>query len=137
MNILPDLPKKNKKKEADFGLKFRQWLTTVRFLSCTFELKDSRGKDYINFAEIVEDQVAHALRTESEKGNLIRIEKGTIGAPDYVYLRNAPAYIVIHYPRSFEIITIGNLLHEKNTHKKKSLTSARARDISVMSVKLF
>lgn len=134
--MLPELPKKNNKKEADFGLRFREWIFRhkPKMSSCTLEMKDSRGKNYISFKEITDEQVDCALRTESDKGNLIRIVTGTLGAPDYAWYRNAPAFIVVHYPKNFEIISIDNLLHEKNTHKRKSLTSLRAHEIATISI---
>ena len=41
--MMPNLPKQNKHKEADFGLKFREWFSknTDKFISCTFELKQT------------------------------------------------------------------------------------------------
>lgn len=134
---LPELPRQNKQAEADFGLKLRAWLKshTPKFTSCTFETKDSRGKDYINFSEITPKQIAHALATGSDEGDLIRVSSGTEGAADYNYHRNDPAYIVIHYPKNSEVITIQNFLHERDTNKRKSLTSERAKAISSVSIK--
>lgn len=133
---LPELPKQNKQLEADFGIKLRNWLKThhPKFVSCTFETKDSHGKDYLNYSEVTEKQIAHALLISSDEGDLIRVSSGTEGAPDYNYYRNAPAYIVIHYPKNSEVITIQNFLHERDTNKRKSLTSERAKAISSVSI---
>jgi len=127
---LPDLPKQNKHKEADFGLKFRKWIDENPMASSSFELKDTRGKDYFNFEELGDDQINHALRNKGKKGNLMRITVGTVGAPDYVYLRNAYAFVVIKYPRFFCLIEIETFLLEKKRSKRKSLTSVRAKEIA-------
>jgi len=52
------------------------------------------------------------------------------GEPDYVWLRNEPAYISIRYPNGFVMITIGNFLFEKEKSKRKSLTWTRAKEIA-------
>lgn len=136
--MLPQLPQKNNKKEADFGLRFRTWIMNkvVKMPSGDYELKDSRGKDSIAYSEITEDQIDSALRSASDKGNLIRIMSGTPGAPDYSYRRNDMTYFVIHYPGKFEVIPYSNLLFEKEKSKRKSLTSDRAHAISIITVKV-
>lgn len=131
--MLPQLPKKNNKKEAEFGTKFVKWFWTQKFPRCDFELKDTNGKDYLNFSEVKEEQVNSALRSASDRGNLVRVIHGTTGTSDYSYKRNDITYIVIRYPKSCEVIPINNFLFEKEHSKRKSLTSARAKAISVMS----
>ena len=137
--MLPNLPKKNKHKEADDGLAFRRWFERNYMLfgeKCDFELKDSRGKDRIAYSEITPEQVDSALRSQSMKGNLTRIVNGTPGAPDYTYRRNAVAYLVITYPKITHFVPVNNLLFEKERSKSKSLTETRAAEIAVKSVKL-
>lgn len=130
MQNLPDLPKKNKKREADFGLKFRTWIENNPWAcSCTFELKDTRGKDYFNIKELTEDQRNSALRTKSKKGNLIRIISGTPGAADYAFYANSPAFIVVKYPKFFCFIDIDILIREE-----KSVTSNRALEIATLII---
>jgi len=134
MNIvLPQLPMRHKKQEADFGLRFRTWWEK-HGIDATYELKDSRGKNYILFSEITDDQLRVATMANSDKGILIRVERGTTGTPDYIGLKNKQVFFVINYPKSFEIITLGNLVHEKETNKRKSLTYERAKAISTVSV---
>jgi len=134
--MLPPLPKKNQKKEADFGEVFRAWVMKGGRLTGSYELKDSRGKDYIPFSEITQDQEMHGLRTRSDKGNLVRVENGfPVGAPDFIYLRNCPAYVVIRFPGHFECIDIQMIIQERSMCGRKSLTSKRAAEISVASVK--
>ncbi len=134
MNKLPDLPKKNKHKETDFGTKiFKPWIhnNAHLFFSCTFELKDSKGKDSIPFNSVDDPQIDASLTVKWGKGGyLIRNLMGTIGAPDYSFYRNAPAYIVIHYPKGFVIIDIETFLEEKKRSPRKSLTWERAKEIA-------
>lgn len=131
--MLPELPKKNKKEEAKDGLDFRDWFMKQKSMpSGDYELKDSRGKMYLNYNEITEEQLNSAQRTQSLKGNLTRIINGTPGAPDYSYRKNTPAFFVITYPKGTEIISLDSLLFEKEKGKK-SLTWDRARAISTWS----
>ncbi|NCU28961.1 MAG: hypothetical protein EOM85_04840 [Candidatus Moranbacteria bacterium] len=123
---LPELPEQHKKKEADFGLKFRRWIENNPQKSCSFELKHTRGKDYFMFDELKSEQIAFASKIK--RGVLIRVP-GTKGEPDYVYLKS-PAYVVIKYPKNFYVIDIDNLVKERDTSKRKSLTEDRAKLIS-------
>ena len=133
--MLPSLPKKNKRKESDLGTWFTKWFFTRPMPNGDYELKDTRGKNYLNYNEITEDQINSALRTQSTKGNLIRIINGTPGSPDYKFTKNGQAFFVIRYPKSVEIITIENLLFERDRNKKiKSLTYLRAKAISTISI---
>ncbi len=130
---LPTLPKKNKKKEADFGLVFRAYIEkNWPKHSAQFELKDTRGKNVFPFDEVEEAQVRHALRSKTKKGNLIRIINGTQGAPDYVYFKECQnSFIVIRYPsHKGYIIDIDDFINEKERSSRKSLTEERAEEIS-------
>lgn len=133
-NMLPDLPKKNKHKEADFGTKvFKEWVhnNAHLFYSCTFELKDSKGKDSILFSTVEPLQLDAGLSVKwSKKGYLIRNTVAATGTPDYAFYRNAPAYIVIKYPKFFVIIDVETFIEEKKRNKRKSLTCDRAKEIS-------
>jgi hypothetical protein len=130
--MLPNLPKKNKLKEFDLYEKFRTEFFKRKMPAGDYELKDTRGKNYLNYNEITEEQINNALRTESVKGNLTRIISGTPGSPDYTFRKNMQAFFVIRYPKSIEVITVENLLFEKSKGKK-SLTSERAMAISTMT----
>lgn len=130
---LPDLPQQNKHKEADFGLRFRKWWN-LHGKGSPYELKDSRGKDYISFAEITPEQIAFALACGTDKGVLVRVERGTVGTADYIGIKNTIAYIIINYPKACEVITINNFIHEKEKNKRKSLTYERAKAISSVSI---
>lgn len=129
--MLPNLPIKHKKKEAELGTYFRNWVSRNKILTGTYELKDSRGKDYVSYSEITADQINSGLRTISDKGNLIRVTMGDVGAADYVYFKNCPAYIVVRYPSGCYLIGLETLLLEKERNKRKSLTSERAEAIAI------
>ncbi len=123
-----------KKREANFGILFRHWIKANPRHSCAFELKQT-SQGSIPFSCVEEHQVAYLEAVHSDVGALIRVQ-GTNGEPDYVYLRNAPACVVIKFPKAFHIISIDAFLLEKKRSKRKSLTSGRASEISVVSVDL-
>lgn len=123
--------------EADFSITLRHYLKANPLpVSCPLEVKDTRGKDSFPYAELKEEQINNALASKSSRGNLIRISVGTIGAPDYSYYRNAPAYVVVKYPALFCIIDIEAFVMERDRSKRKSLTVDRAVAISIRTVTL-
>lgn len=119
-------------KEADFGVRLRHWLRANPQYSSVYELKQTMS-NALAFDSLAEHQANYLESVSSDKGTLIRVQ-GTSGEPDYVYLRNCPAYVVVKYPESFHFITIGAWLHEQSKSTRKSLTSARAREIATISV---
>lgn len=123
-----------KKREADFGILFRHWIKAHPQFSSAYELKQTSNTS-IPFSCVEENQLIYLSAIRSNKGVFIRVQ-GTNGEPDYIYLRNAPAYVVIKYPKSFHLIGIDTFLLEKARSKRKSLTEERAKEISVKSVKL-
>lgn len=137
---LPDLPKQHKHKELDFGTKtFRPWIlkNSELFPSCTFELKDSYGKDSIPFNAVEDIQIDASLTVRRGKnGYLIRNQSGTPGAPDYSFYKGSPAFLVFNYGRlGFVLIDIETFVLEKSRSKRKSLTWERAVDIAWKVVK--
>lgn len=125
------------KHEADFSIRLRHYLKANPLpLSTHLEVKDTRGKDSFNYAELKEEQINNALASKSDRGNLIRISIGTVGAPDYCFYRNAPAYVVIRFPSGFVFIDIETLICERERSKRKSLTWERAQEISIKTIKL-
>lgn len=129
---LPDLPKQYKTREAAFGLKLRKWLATNPIITCTIETKQTKT-DSIPFSEVAPEQVAFGMAVKSDKGVLVRVQ-GMSGESDYIYLRNEPAFVVIKYPTSFHFIDMAAFILERDRSKRRSLTSARARAISTISV---
>lgn len=123
------------KKEADFSILLRHYLKAHPLpVSCPLEIKDTRGKEYFSYAELKEEQINNALASKSDKGNLIRVSVGTVGAPDYCFYRNSPAYIVIKYPLGFVFVDIETFIMERDRSKRKSLTWGRAQEISIRTV---
>lgn len=127
--MLPNLPKTHKHCEATFSLKFRAWLKENPRISSAFEMKDTRGKNAFPFSELTDVQRAYGMSIKSDKGTLIRVQ-GLAGEPDYVYLRNAPALVVIKYKQGWAAIDIETLIMEDKRSKKRSLTWSRAIDLA-------
>lgn len=121
------------KREADFGIRFRHWLRANPTFSTAFELKQTIGPS-IAFSALEDHQAVYLQAIKSDKGVLVRVQ-GTVGEPDYIYLRNTPASVVIKFPREFSIIDIDTFLFEKKKSSRKSLTMLRAREISTVTVK--
>lgn len=118
-----------KKREANFGIAFRHWIHANPQLSCAYELKQTQN-DSIPFSCIEEHQINYLLAINSDVGALVRVQ-GSNGEPDYIYLRNFPACVVIKFPDIFCIIPIHVFIKEKKVSTKKSLTSKRALEISI------
>jgi hypothetical protein len=130
--MLPPLPQINKQTEAKASLKLRAWLKANPRSSCSIEMKDSRSKNTFNLKEITDEQINYALAIQGDKGVLVRTT-GVVGLPDYIYLRQEPAYFCIKFPKGFCLINVNNIVHERNVLKKKSLVFSRAKDISVIT----
>lgn len=132
--MLPALPKTRKTKEADFGIRFRKWLENNPRISGAFELKQC-GTSFA-FNDLKDHQVTALLLVKSNKGLLWKIADDSRGVKpfDMFYLRDAPAYVVIKFARSFSLIDIDTFLLEKKRSKRRSLTESRARDISNLTI---
>src|SRR5665213_916198 len=122
------------KREADFGVLFRHWLRANPRHSCAFELKQSRT-DSISFASLEEHQIFYLLAIKSKRGALLRV-RGTNGEPDYILLKKFPACVVVRFPKRLHIIDIDDWVAEAKGSMRKSLTDARAAEISIRTVKL-
>lgn len=123
-----------KKREADFGLLFRHWLKANPQHTCAYEIKQTGGTS-LPFSALEEHQQDYLEAIRSDKGVLVRVIGGN-GEPDYIYLRNCRACVVVKYPHGFEVIDIGTWILEKAKSPRKSLTAARAKQISAISVRL-
>lgn len=123
-----------KKREADFGVLFRHWIKANPRFSCAFELKQTSAKS-IPFSALEEHQADYLQAIKGSKGVLIRVQ-GVNGEPDYIYLRNHPACIVVKFPGEFSIIDIDAFMLEKKRSIRKSLTIDQAEKISILTVKL-
>lgn len=98
-------------------------------------MKDTRGKGYLPFSEVKDEQINWGLRISSPKGALIRVI-GLNGQPDFIWMRNAPAWIVIRYPKKFEVISVRAFDMERRKTEHKSLSSSRAAAISTITIPL-
>jgi hypothetical protein len=127
MKNLPELPRIHKQREASFGIRLRKWIADNPLPStCSIETKDSRGKDRFYLSELKPEQITYAkLIKDSPKGVLLRVQ-GTDGQPDYVYLKQEPAYIGFKFPDCMCLISIDKIIKENS----KSLTSQRAKELA-------
>jgi hypothetical protein len=125
------------KRESQFGNKFRSWIRANPMFAAPYELKQTTTSS-IRFDSVSEHQVDCLMACKSDKGFLYKISDQSQGYKpfDFVYYRNSPAYVVIRYPTHFEIIDIETFVKEQKKSKVKSLTSSRAKEISIVSVKI-
>lgn len=98
----------------------------------SYEVKDSRGKSYIPFSEIRDEQLAYA-EAISNDGVLIRVQ-GANGEPDYVWLANTPAYFVLVFPRLMCLVSGETLDLEMKRSKIRRITASRAKELAVICV---
>lgn len=119
------------KHESKASVLFRHWVHANPKLTktCSFEMKDSRGKRSLPFTEVKDRQLEYAEAiTGSPKGVLIRVQ-GVNGEPDYIFLKQEPSFIVVKYPRCMCIIYASVVAYEKRSGSK-SLDVERAREIA-------
>lgn len=120
--------------ESKFGVLFRHWIKANPQYTCAYELKQT-AKRSIPFSALEDHQQAYLEAIRGNKGVLVRV-MGTAGEPDYIYLRNCPARVVVKMLWGFHLIDIDTWVLEKSKSLRKSLTEARAREIATISVKL-
>lgn len=75
------------------------------------------------------------MAIKSKVGVMLRVVAVAEGMPDYIWLREEPAYVVIKFPDIMCIIDIEVFVNERDTSKRKSLTSERAEAISVTTTR--
>lgn len=127
------------KKEQQAQTYFNHWIKEIYFKNHSggfaFELKHTRDKNYINFNEIKDHQI-EALLAVNGDGLVYKIDDSGYGQKpfDCIAFKKCPAYVVIFYPLSAEIIPIEGFILERERSKRKSLTYDRAKAISVMSI---
>lgn len=125
------------KREANFTLVFRHWLKANPMISGAFELKQTQS-NALAFDQVKEHQLEALMAVRHAKtGFLYKAPDDSRGVKpfDMFYLKSASAYVVIKYPGEFSMIDIDTFLLEKQRSKRKSLTCARAREISIISIK--
>lgn len=128
------------KSEAKFQTLFNHWLKAEFFgrhsqPSAIFELKHTRGKDYLPFSAVEEHQI-NALMAASTSGLIYKISDESQGYKpfDCFALRKCDAYIAIKYPSFFVLITIKSFMEEKKRSNEKSLSDWRASSIATFNV---
>lgn len=102
--------------------------------TCHFELKQTTD-DYISFDCVEPQQLDYGRAIQNGEGVVMR-NLGGNGEPDYSFLRKDPVYVAIRYPTFFCIIPLGVFYREKMESSRKSLTSARAKEIAKVVVEL-
>ena len=126
-----------KNRESSFSIKLRHYiLANPPKFSGAYEVKQTTT-DSIPFSCVEEHQqdFADAVRW-GKKGVLIRVESGTVGASDYIFLRNSPSYFVIKFKSGFVIIDADTFKFEKQRSKRKSLTWERAQQLAYQTINL-
>ena len=120
------------KREANFQTTFNHWLKNVYKHTGAFELKQTSTA--LPFSAVVPHQVEALLN--AKHGVLVyKIPDAGYQNPfDAFCLASVPAYVVIKYPKSFELISIDVWEQEKKSSHRKSLTYGRAREISTYSI---
>lgn len=103
--------------------------------TCALEMKQTIT-DSISFSCVTQAQIDWGMAIKSKEGVMLRVQAVAEGMPDYIYLREEPAYVVIKFPDRMCIIDIETFDMEKKRSKRKSLTSIRAEAISVCTVPL-
>lgn len=122
-------------KESKFAIRFRHWIKANPRFTCAVETKQTTT-DSIPFSSVTPAQLDFGMAIKSDKGVLIRTQAVAEGTPDYIYMRNEPAYIVIGFPKVFVIIDVETFMLERDRSKRKSLTASRAVEIAIVSVRL-
>lgn len=125
------------KHESKASILFRHWIKANPMYTCSIEMKDSRGKSSLPFSEVKQAQRDFGMAIKSDKGVLIRVDALVEGYPDYIYLRNEPAYVPIKYPKCICIIDIETfIMEDKRSKTRRSLIESRARDIAIKVIHL-
>lgn len=129
---LPELPRVLNKREAAWTTKV--WIAWCKKYKKTFawEVKHTRGKEYLNFNEVKPRQIEKLL--EVRHGIYVRKnpDMGENTDFDGQCLCEQPAYIVIKYPKNVAIIPIDTFVLESKRSKRRSLMCQRAIELSTI-----
>lgn len=123
------------RREANFSTVLRHWLVANPLYTCALEAKQTTT-DSIPFSDVSQAQLDWGMAISSNKGILLRVQAVAEGMPDYIYMRNEPAFVVIRYPHFFVLILVEIFIKEKVMSERKSLTDKRARQIASVVVDL-
>ena len=117
------------KREAKFNTTFNHWLKNVYKKTGAFELKQTKS-DSLPFSDVKPHQI-EALQAVRHNTFVYKIPDLGLQNPfDCFCLTEQPAYVVVKYPKFFCLISVDSFVLESQKSKRKSLTSARAKDIA-------
>jgi len=100
------------KEEAKVTPKINKWFRKVMKESCPFEIKETGGSDTYDLADLSEHQLDWLRSCNSKHGCIYKIPDSNMGhLPfDCLFYKNAPAYIVIAYPKDVIVIHLEDYL---------------------------
>ena len=129
MNMLPELPKKLNKREANWTTNvLHKWWMGNKPPAGPIEVKYAQ-LDYLNFKLVT--QLPELLACMSDKGHWWKVaDMGRKNSFDVVWYCKSPAWIVIKYPKGFVAISASAFDWEMKNSKRKSLTWQRAKEIA-------
>lgn len=120
------------KHEAKAQTKFNHWLKEVYKQTAAFELKYTETS--LPFSNLAPHQ-RDALIACHHQTLVYKIPDAGFQNPfDCVSLSRIPAYVVVRFPKSFEVISIDVWVKESEESKRRSLTYERAKQISTYSI---
>lgn len=123
------------KREKSFQTTFNHWLKNVYKKTGAYELKQTTTGS-LPFSAVVDHQVDALLNVRHGQFVFKIPDAGYQNPFDCFSLCEQPAYVVIKYDKFFCLISIDTWLLEKGRSKRKSLTSERAKEVSVVVVPL-
>lgn len=123
------------KHEAKYNTLFNHWLKNVYKQTMAYEMKQTQGNS-LPFSDVQDHQIA-ALEAANHGTLVYKIpDVGYQNPFDGICLSGVPAYVVVKFKDSFELIAIDTFTLERKRSTRKSLTYERAKAISTMSIDL-
>lgn len=121
------------KREAKHQTRFNHWAKEVYKKNAVFELKQTTGSS-IPFDALQPHQEL-ALLAVNDSTFVWKIpDLGYQNPFDSFCLTKLPAYVVLCFPESIELIPIQGFILERERSKRKSITYERAKAISTISI---
>lgn len=121
-------------RESKASILFRHYIKANKMHTCALEMK-ATATDSIPFSCVKQAQIDWGMAIKSKAGVMLRVVAVAEGMPDYIWMREEPAYVVIKFPDIMCVIDIEVFANERDTSKRKSLTSKRAEAISVITTR--
>lgn len=123
------------KREASFNTFFNHWLKEVWQETGAFELKQSQTES-LPFSALKDHQLQALLHTKHGTFVFKIPDLGVQNPFDAFSLSEEKAFVVVKYPRFFCLIDIDVWFSESSSSIRRSLTSARAKELSTVVVDL-